>query len=312
MPRPSLRCCSKKASSRAPCASSASTDRRSSIAHTRPSRGSWAMARCWHSTVGVVSRKRDGTTRRSLMRSLYGRRRLTGIDVVNDFRRRDMAAGGQGAPLVPVFHATMTEAALALEGVSLPIAILNIGGVSNATWIDRDATGDWRVYASDVGPGNALLDDYMFSISGERFDRDGRFSSMGSPCDSVVDAFLQHEFFAQPAPKSLDRNTFKSTITASLQQMQASCDAAVSPSDVAATITELTARSVAASIASFPAPPTTWFAVDARSCIPPHRVTVTSPTLVGAQVPVRRRQTQRLPSVTAGRQPRSGLSSIGR
>ncbi|MDA1071876.1 MAG: anhydro-N-acetylmuramic acid kinase, partial [Proteobacteria bacterium] len=97
---------------------------------------------------------------------------LTGIDVVDDFRSRDIAAGGEGAPLVPLYHAALA----AMDGVAMPLAVLNIGGVANVTWI-----GPERIVAFDTGPGGALLDDWVLVETGAAFDRDGGLAHAGKP-----------------------------------------------------------------------------------------------------------------------------------
>lgn len=163
----------------------------------------------------------------------------TGIPVAYDFRSADVAAGGQGAPLVPVFHQ-----ALAAE-LERPVAILNIGGVANVTWIGaRD-----ELTAFDTGPGNGPLDDWVFAHTGARFDRDGILAHAGAPDASVLARLLAHPYFTAPAPKSLDRLDFSRAIAASGL-------AKLSPADGAATLAAFTAGAVAA--ARFPAPPRRW------------------------------------------------------
>ncbi|MGH7155003.1 MAG: anhydro-N-acetylmuramic acid kinase, partial [Acetobacteraceae bacterium] len=95
--------------------------------------------------------------------------RLTGVPVAHDFRSADVAAGGQGAPLAPVFHAALSDA------MERPLVVLNIGGVANLTWIG----GDGRIVAFDTGPGNGPLDDWVARHGGEAFDRDGRLARAG-------------------------------------------------------------------------------------------------------------------------------------
>src|SRR5476649_78874 len=124
------------------------------------------------------------------------------IPVMHDFRAADVAAGGQGAPFVPVYHRALAQS-LEREG---PMAVLNIGGVSNVTYIDGADT----LIACDTGPGNALLDDYMFRMTGQRFDCDGRMAAQGAADEEWVTGALEHRFFALSPPKSLDRNDFAS------------------------------------------------------------------------------------------------------
>src|ERR1700686_1518172 len=122
------------------------------------------------------------------------------IPVMHDFRAADVEAGGQGAPFVPVYHRALAQT-LQREG---PIAVVNIGGVSNITYIDGADT----LIACDTGPGNALLDDFMFRTMGQRFDCEGRMAAQGAVDVAWVMQALAHPFFALPPPKSLDRNDF--------------------------------------------------------------------------------------------------------
>src|SRR3954471_13883720 len=122
------------------------------------------------------------------------------IPVMHDFRAADVEAGGQGAPFVPVYHRALAQS-LEREG---PIAVLNIGGVSNITYIDGTDT----LIACDTGPGNALIDDHMFRTMNQRFDKDGEFAAKGSVDQAWVSRALQMPFFSLKPPKSLDRNDF--------------------------------------------------------------------------------------------------------
>ncbi|WP_419799696.1 MAG: anhydro-N-acetylmuramic acid kinase [Terasakiella sp.] len=128
--------------------------------------------------------------------------RAVGIDVVNDLRTADVMAGGQGAPLVPVFHRALVQQSN-LKG---PIAILNLGGVGNVTWIGRDG----ELLAFDTGPGNALIDDWVKRHTGKPYDEDGKIASCGNIHDDCVNTFICHPYFQKSAPKSLDRDEFKS------------------------------------------------------------------------------------------------------
>src|SRR5216683_997686 len=122
------------------------------------------------------------------------------IPVMHDFRGADVAAGGQGAPFVPVYHRALAQS-LQREG---PIVVVNIGGVSNITYIDGPDT----LIACDTGPGNALLDDFMFRVMNQGFDCEGRLAAQGRPDQTWIARALQLPFFALPPPKSLDRNDF--------------------------------------------------------------------------------------------------------
>jgi anhydro-N-acetylmuramic acid kinase len=125
--------------------------------------------------------------------------KLTGVDVVHDLRAADMETGGEGAPLVPVYHR-----ALASKLPQRPLAMVNIGGVANITWIGRDGA----LVAFDTGPGNALMDDIVRRVTGAAHDEDGRHAMRGTVDRRVLNAYLMHPYFAKPVPKSLDRNAF--------------------------------------------------------------------------------------------------------
>jgi anhydro-N-acetylmuramic acid kinase len=161
--------------------------------------------------------------------------RRTGIPVVYDMRAADVAAGGQGAPLVPVYHR-----ALAAAVTERPVAFVNIGGVANMTWIGQ---GDGLI-AFDTGPGNALLNDWCERHTDIPYDRDGQLARRGKSNPHVLGQLLQNTFFATSAPKSLDRNTFDATVVDGL-----------SPADGAATLTRFTAEAIAASVKLVPEPP---------------------------------------------------------
>jgi anhydro-N-acetylmuramic acid kinase len=161
------------------------------------------------------------------------------IPVMHDFRAADVAAGGQGAPFVPVYHRALAQS-LEREG---PIVVVNIGGVSNITYIDGSDT----LIACDTGPGNALLDDYMFRVMNQRFDCEGRLAAQGKVDEAWIGHGLELPFFALPPPKSLDRNDF-----ASLKLGQ------VLPADGAATLTAFTVAALAAIVPLLPKVPKSW------------------------------------------------------
>jgi len=164
-----------------------------------------------------------------------------GIPVVYDFRAADMAAGGQGAPLAPAFHRALVRQLHR----DPPIAVLNLGGVANLTYVDGD-----ELIACDTGPGNALLDDFLRLRTGDPLDTDGRKAAAGTVDALTVERLLAHPFFALPPPKSLDRNEFHSRVGAALD----GCGV----EDGAATLTALTAAAVARIVAHLPRPPATW------------------------------------------------------
>ena len=124
---------------------------------------------------------------------------LTGINVVHDLRVADVAAGGQGAPLAPAYHR-----AIATQLGGGPIAVLNIGGVANVTFV----AGDGSLLAFDTGPGNALLDDWVYARVGEPYDPAGRYALAGTVDQAVLAALMSDDYFMAPPPKSLDRNHF--------------------------------------------------------------------------------------------------------
>jgi anhydro-N-acetylmuramic acid kinase len=161
------------------------------------------------------------------------------IPVMYDFRAADVEAGGQGAPFVPVYHRALAQS-LEREG---PIVVVNIGGVSNITYID----GTDVLIACDTGPGNALLDDYMFRKMSQPFDCEGRLAAQGAVDVPWVIGALEHPFFALPPPKSLDRNDFASLV---LREMP--------PADGAATLTALTAEGIARIVPLLPKEPKSW------------------------------------------------------
>jgi anhydro-N-acetylmuramic acid kinase len=161
------------------------------------------------------------------------------IPVMHDFRAADVAAGGQGAPFVPVYHRALAQS-LEREG---PIVVLNIGGVSNITYIDG---GDILI-ACDTGPGNALLDDFIYRITSQPFDCEGRMAAQGAADEGWIARALDHPFFALPPPKSLDRNDFASLVLRD-----------VAPADGAATLTALTAAAIARVVPLLPKRPESW------------------------------------------------------
>ncbi|WP_166365935.1 anhydro-N-acetylmuramic acid kinase [Pseudomonas akapageensis] len=159
---------------------------------------------------------------------------LTGITVVSDFRRRDVAAGGQGAPLVPAFH----EALFETQGERL--AVLNVGGFSNLSLIE---TGK-PVSGFDCGPGNVLLDAWINANQGQSFDRDGAWAASGTIVPALLQDLLSDPFFAGTGPKSTGREVFNLPW---LQQHLARLPACAAQ-DVQATLLELTALTIVDSL----------------------------------------------------------------
>jgi anhydro-N-acetylmuramic acid kinase len=147
-----------------------------------------------------------------------------GIPVVYDFRRNDVDNGGEGAPLAPVFHQALAD------HCSKPLAIINIGGVSNITLIT-----DERLYAGDVGPGGALIDDWVKKHTRQSYDKDGQTAAKGEVHHGLINQWMNHPFFQQLLPKSLDRQTF--------YQCLEDCQN-LSPDDGAATLTAFTTEGI--------------------------------------------------------------------
>ncbi|ODN69787.1 anhydro-N-acetylmuramic acid kinase [Methylobrevis pamukkalensis] len=162
--------------------------------------------------------------------------RETGLPVVHDLRAADVGAGGQGAPLVPVYH----RALAAHVGLDLPVAILNLGGVANITLLDAEADP----VAFDTGPANALMDDLLMRREGLRFDDGGRIAASGSVDELALARLMAHPHFAAPWPKSLDRDAFDA----------GPVDHLATP-DALATLAAFTAASIAAAVALLPARP---------------------------------------------------------
>ena len=152
--------------------------------------------------------------------------RLTGRPVAFDFRTMDVSAGGQGAPLAPIYHVARAEA----SGLKPPLAVLNLGGVANVTVID--AAG--AVTAFDTGPGNGLIDQWVERCGQGRFDAGGALAARGRIDERALATLMAHPFFALEGPKSLDRYDF------SLAPVEH-----LSPEDGAATLTAFTAETVA-------------------------------------------------------------------
>ncbi len=159
-----------------------------------------------------------------------------GIDVAYDFRAADIAAGGEGAPIVPVFHRALVVAG----GMKGEVALLNIGGVANVTYVADNE----QPVACDTGPGNALIDDLMLQRTGAPIDRHGHMAARGRVNEAALLRMLAHPFFDQPPPKSLDRNAFALDAVAKL-----------STEDAAATLTAFTAASVLRLFPHLPTPP---------------------------------------------------------
>ena len=160
---------------------------------------------------------------------------LTGITVVADFRSRDIAAGGQGAPLVPAFHAAR------FRDLHRHRVIANLGGIANLTNLPR--TGS--VTGFDTGPGNVLLDAWAHESLGRDFDRGGKLAARGKPVASLLKALLADPYFRRPPPKSTGRSRFN------LRWLYRFGTKRHKPEDVQATLAELTARSIGNAVTRF-------------------------------------------------------------
>lgn len=166
--------------------------------------------------------------------------RLTRIPVIDQFRLNDIAHGGQGAPFVPLFHQALAK------DLPKPLAIINIGGVANVTWIGEEDD----LLAFDTGPGNGLIDDWVRENTGANWDEGGKIAVLGRVNDGLLERWLTHPYFAKLPPKSLDRQTFKVFLD----------DVHNLPfEDGVATLTAFTAATIEKAFTHFPAKPTACF-----------------------------------------------------
>ncbi|WP_149538615.1 anhydro-N-acetylmuramic acid kinase [Siccirubricoccus phaeus] len=165
----------------------------------------------------------------------------TGLSVAYDFRSADVAAGGQGAPLVPVVHAALARS------LPKPLAVLNLGGVGNVTFIG--AAGE--LLAFDTGPANGPLDDWARKSTGSDYDKDGNLALAGQADGAVLGRLMGHPYLAAPPPKSLDRLDFD-------RALKEAGAGELSPQDGAATLVAFSAVCVAAAARHFPAAPLHW------------------------------------------------------
>lgn len=164
--------------------------------------------------------------------------KLTGVSVVSDFRAADVAMGGQGAPLVPLYHAALARYAQ----LQPPLLVLNLGGVGNVTYIGSDDDND--LIAFDTGPGNALIDDWMLTHARAAHDEGGRTAAAGSVNTGRLARLLDHPYFNRRPPKSLDRNDFSAAAVDGMPL-----------EDGAATLAAFTAASVARGLSHLPQRP---------------------------------------------------------
>jgi anhydro-N-acetylmuramic acid kinase len=155
----------------------------------------------------------------------------TGVTTVADFRRRDMAAGGQGAPLVPAFHKAIFHAD------EHDRAILNIGGMANITWLPKCGS----VIGFDTGPGNVLMDAWILKHHGKAYDANGDWAASGSVNIALLERLLEHPFFALPPPKSTGREAFNQEW---LLGVLSGLTAEIEPKDVQATLLCLSTHTI--------------------------------------------------------------------
>jgi anhydro-N-acetylmuramic acid kinase len=191
------------------------------------------------------------------------------LPVVYDFRAADVAAGGEGAPLVPIYHRALARK---LEEPH-PVVVLNVGGVANVTYVD----GISDPVAFDTGPGNAPIDEIVYARTGKRFDRDGILASQGTADWKIVEAALADPFFARKPPKSLDRAQFARFPVDAL-----------TVEDAAATATAIVAGSIGRALRHLPKVPTTWIVAGGgarnRSLMKLLRSNLLAPVLVAEAV----------------------------
>jgi anhydro-N-acetylmuramic acid kinase len=185
----------------------------------------------------ILHRPREGLTRQ-LCDGARAAATL-GIDVVSDFRSADVAAGGEGAPLAPTYHAAMAA------GLERPLMILNWGGVGNVTYLGPQG----EIIAFDTGPANALLDDFLTVRRGLAFDENGALGATGRVDSAALTTLMGDPYFERPAPKSLDRNHFSAA---------AACVEGLSDEDGASTLSAFTVESTAAALKQVPQTPARW------------------------------------------------------
>jgi anhydro-N-acetylmuramic acid kinase len=163
--------------------------------------------------------------------------KLSDTDVVANMRANDVGAGGEGAPLVPLYHQALAES------LEKPLAIVNIGGISNVTWLGKNN----QILAFDMGPGNGLVDDWVCEHTREPFDAGGALAARGKVHEDRVEAFFRSPYFSKKPPKSLDRLDYSARIVEGL-----------SLEDGAATLTEITAVAIEGGRKFFPESPVRW------------------------------------------------------
>lgn len=167
--------------------------------------------------------------------------KATGIDVVYDMRAKDMEHGGQGAPLVPIYHQALAASLPDTLKEKLPVVFVNIGGISNITYIGKE------LIAFDTGPGNALIDQWVQSEAGIPYDQGGMIAAEGNVSDALVTQYLDSQYFDKPLPKSLDRNDFLPPKSGEINL-----------EDGARSLAYISAAAIIKSIDHLPDPPKLW------------------------------------------------------
>jgi anhydro-N-acetylmuramic acid kinase len=185
----------------------------------------------------ILHRPREGLTRQLCDGARASR--LLGLDVVNDFRAADVAAGGEGAPLVPLYHAAICA------GLERPLMVLNWGGVGNVTWLGADG----EIVAFDTGPANALIDDFVARRRGLSHDEGGALAAAGRVDAAVLAALMSDPYFDRAPPKSLDRNHFHALAREAEK---------LGDEDGAATLTAFTIEATAAALNHVGGEPSRW------------------------------------------------------
>lgn len=171
---------------------------------------------------------------------------LTNISVICNFRKNDVLLGGQGAPLIPLFHKAIVDFPF------YPAVIINIGGVANITYLSEGG-----FVAFDTGPGNALMDDFTLKFFNKGYDSGGKIAKSGRVNKFLLEDLMNNIYFYRKPPKSLDRNNFNNIVSAFLADEKYK---GLNKEDVLATLTEFTVESIAISFDHLPATPKTIFA----------------------------------------------------
>lgn len=180
----------------------------------------------------------------------------TGINVVDQFRIDDVKAGGEGAPLIPLYHQALARA----KNLKMPVVFLNIGGVSNVTWIGEREDD---ILAFDTGPGNALMDDFMKQSFGQAYDADGIRAKAGLPDEKFLAEWMQGDYLKKAPPKSLDRGFLpdkNKPVNVDMNVWDVSGVWDLKPEDALATLSAFTAKTISAARTHFPANAHEWYA----------------------------------------------------